>query len=100
MSRGARKMEYGMLDALESATTLGVARKGFRGTVVSVLPIEGVGRLAADEMERRLIEMGFIEGAMVEIVHEGPIRRDPIAVRVGSATVALRRRDALAILAE
>ena len=33
-------------------------------------------------------------GAEVEIVHEGPIRRDPIAVRVGSATVALRRRDA------
>lgn len=93
-------MEYGTLDALESTTTLGVARKGFRGIVVSVLPIEGVGRLAADEMERRLIEMGFIEGAEVEIIHEGPIRRDPIAVRVGSATVALRRRDALAILAE
>ena len=93
-------MEYGTLDALESTTALGAARKGYRGTVVSVLPIEGVGRLTADEMERRLIEMGFIEGAEVEIIHEGPIRRDPIAVRVGSATVALRRRDALAILAE
>mgnify|MGYP001820387783 FL=1 len=93
-------MEYGTLDALDRTTTLGAARKGFQGTVVSVLPIEGVGRLAADEMERRLIEMGFIEGAAVEIIHEGPIRRDPIAVRVGSATVALRRRDALAILAE
>ncbi|HCQ66403.1 MAG TPA: ferrous iron transport protein A [Rhodobacteraceae bacterium] len=93
-------MEYGTLDALVSTTTLGAARKGFRGTVVSVLPIEGVGRLPADEMERRLVEMGFIEGAEIEIIHEGPIRRDPIAVRVGSATVALRRRDALAILAE
>ncbi len=93
-------MEYGTLDALDCTTTLGTARKGFQGIVVSVLPIEGVGRLAADEMERRLIELGFIEGAEVEIVHEGPIRRDPIAVRVGSATVALRRRDALAILAE
>ncbi|MCB1350512.1 MAG: ferrous iron transport protein A [Maritimibacter sp.] len=92
-------MEYGTLDALDRTTALGAARKGFRGIVVSVLPIAGVGRLAADEMERRLIEMGFIEGAEVEIVHEGPIRRDPIAVRVGSATVALRRRDALAILA-
>lgn len=93
-------MRYGTLDPLERTTTLGAARKGFRGTVVSVLPIEGVGRLAADEMERRLIEMGFIEGASVEVVHEGPIRRDPIAVRVGTAMVALRRRDALAILAE
>ena len=93
-------MEYGKLDAMDRTITLGAARKGFNGTVVCVLPIEGVGRLAPDEMERRLVEMGFIEGANVEILHEGPIRRDPIAVRVGSATVALRRRDALAILAE
>ncbi len=93
-------MDYGKLDALDRTTALGAARKGFRGTVASVLPIEGVGRLPADEMERRLIEMGFIEGAAVEIIHEGPIQRDPIAVRVGNATVALRRRDALAILAE
>ncbi|MCB1330298.1 MAG: ferrous iron transport protein A [Maritimibacter sp.] len=92
-------MEYVRLDAQERAIALGTARKGFRGQVVSVLPVPGAGRLAADEMERRLIEMGFIEGAEVEIVHEGPIRRDPIAIRVGTATVALRRRDALAILA-
>jgi ferrous iron transport protein A len=51
-------------------------------------------------MERRLIEMGFIEGAEIEVLHEGPFGRDPIAVRVGTATVALRRRDAMAILAE
>lgn len=93
-------MELGSLDAMERTTTLGTAARGFRGIVVSLLPIEGVGRLAPDEMERRLIEMGFIEGAPVEILHEGPFGRDPIAVRVGNATVAMRRRDALAILAE
>ena len=93
-------MELGRLDILERTTSLATARKGYRGTVVCLLPIEGTGRLAPDEMERRLIEMGFIEGAGVEILHEGPFGGDPIAVRVGSATVALRRRDALAILTE
>lgn len=93
-------MELGKLGARAQMPTLAAARKGFRGIVACLLPIEGNGRLAPDEMERRLIEMGFIEGAEVEVLHEGPFGRDPIAVRVGSATVALRRRDALAILTE
>ena len=50
------------------------------------------------ELERRLLEMGLVEGARVEVLHEGPIGRDPIAVRVDDATVALRRRDADVIL--
>ena len=50
------------------------------------------------ELERRLLEMGFVEGARVEIRHDGPIRRDPIAVRVDDITIAVRRRDADAIL--
>ena len=44
------------------------------------------------------IELGFTEGAHIEILHEGAIGRDPIAVRVNDATVALRRREAMAIL--
>lgn len=80
--------------------TLADARRGFRGRVSCLLPIPGNGRLDPDEMEKRLIEMGFIEGAPVEILHEGPFGGDPIAVRIGSATVALRRRDARAILVE
>lgn len=42
--------------------------------------------------------MGFVEGASVEILHEGVFGRDPIAVRVDNATVAIRRREAMAIL--
>jgi Fe2+ transport system protein FeoA len=52
------------------------------------------------ELERRLIELGFVEGARVEILHEGLFGRDPIAVRVNEATVALRRREAASILVE
>ena len=35
-----------------------------------------------------------MEGARVEVLHEGAIRRDPIAVRLDDMRVALRRRDA------
>jgi len=54
--------------------------------------------LSASELERRLIELGFVEGARVEILHQGLFGRDPIAVRINEATVALRRREAASIL--
>jgi ferrous iron transport protein A len=56
--------------------------------------------LSAAELERRLIELGFVEGARVEILHQGLFSRDPIAVRINEATVALRRREAASILVE
>ncbi|HEX3524282.1 MAG TPA: FeoA domain-containing protein, partial [Stellaceae bacterium] len=56
--------------------------------------------LPSSELERRLIELGFVEGARVKILHEGLFGRDPIAVRVNEATVALRRREAASILVE
>ena len=49
-------------------------------------------------IERRLLELGFVEGATVEILHEGPVGGDPIAVRVNDCTIALRRREAMAII--
>jgi ferrous iron transport protein A len=51
-------------------------------------------------LERQLIEMGFTEGARVEILHEGALSRDPIAVRVNHITIALRRREALAVVVQ
>jgi ferrous iron transport protein A len=58
----------------------------------------GTGGLDQAELERRLLEIGFVEGARVEIVHEGIIGRDPIGVRLDDMCVALRRREADAIL--
>lgn len=51
----------------------------------------------ARDLEDRLLEIGFEEGLGVKILHEGPIKRDPIAVRIGQMTVALRRMEADAI---
>lgn len=81
---------------------LGQANKGFRGTIVAVgASANSVNRMPDDfneELERRLLEIGFVEGASVEVLHEGMIGRDPIALRVDDMNVALRRREANAIL--
>jgi ferrous iron transport protein A len=75
---------------------LGDARVGFRGRI-QALSLEGTG-LPGPELERRLIELGFVEGAEVELLHQGLFGGDPIAVRVAHTTIALRRREAMAIL--
>src|SRR3569832_921536 len=77
---------------------LGLAHRGFRGRITGIAPAGEASGVSADELERRLLELGFTEGAEVEIIHEGLFGRDPIAVRVNDATVAIRRREAMAIL--
>jgi ferrous iron transport protein A len=68
------------------------------------LQIGSRGRIAAvdwqalDEGEVcRLRNFGFDEGVTVEPLHLGPFGRDPLAVRVGRMTVAIRRNHARAI---
>ena len=77
---------------------LGVARKGFRGHIDAIAAYDASSGIPPAELERRLLELGFVEGAKIEILHEGLVGRDPIAVRVNHATIALRRREAMAIL--
>lgn len=72
---------------------LSEARKGARGLIVRV----GEGAAADEhkaELERRLLELGLVEGAQVELTHEGLFGRDPIAMKVDDMCVALRRREA------
>ena len=81
-----------------TAAPLSSGRKGFSGVIVAVQAPPKAGGLGGAEIERRLIEMGFVEDAPVEIVHEGLIGRDPIAIKLADRTVALRRREARAVL--
>ena len=86
-----------MSASLAAPSRLGKAPLGFRGRIHAV-DATGCGRaLPAAELERRLLEMGFVEGAVVEIRNQGLFGRDPIAIRVDNATVALRRAEANAI---
>src|SRR4051794_39133442 len=95
-------VDRGMADSVPvgagQSVPLGLARRGFRGHIQAIQMGGDAHGLTANELERRLLELGFVEGAEVEVLHEGPLGRDPIAVRVNDNTIALRRREAMAIL--
>jgi ferrous iron transport protein A len=88
-----------MSEAIETQAhlRLGEAQRGYSGTITRIAADEAGSALSAAELESRLIELGFVEGARVEVLHEGAVGRDPIAVRVENVTIALRRREAMAI---
>ena len=68
---------------------LGELGKGKQARIMSI-----DSQLGASEICARLMEMGLLEGSLVEVVHEAPFGGDPIAVRVRGALIALRRNDA------
>jgi ferrous iron transport protein A len=73
-------------------TSLDLLRLGTRARVLSI------NWSALDEGEAcRLKHFGFDKDVTVEPLHLGPFGRDPIAVRVGRMTVAIRRKHAGAI---
>lgn len=71
-------------------------RPGTAGTVVAVLPPS----TAHDEpLVRRLAEIGFLPGEPVRVMARA-YGAEPIAVRVGRSTFALRRFEAAFIQVE
>ena len=60
-----------------------------------------IGSIDWDSLEAseatRLRHFGFDEGVVVEPLHLGPFGRDPLAIRVGRMTVAIRRNHARAV---
>lgn len=66
-------------------------RKGDTASVIGTLDGTGADHAA---MKRRLLELGFVEGETIRVVAESFPSGDPIAVRVGNSTFALRRHEA------
>lgn len=75
---------------------LSQARRGDRGVIVQVGG-HCHHQEHALELERRLLELGFVEGARIELLHEGLLGRDPIALKVEDMRVALRRHEAASL---
>jgi ferrous iron transport protein A len=75
---------------------------------LDTLPLGATARITAidwsaisDAEGHRLRSLGVDQGVLVEPLHRGILFwRDPLAVRVGRMTVALRRKVALAIRCE
>jgi ferrous iron transport protein A len=64
--------------------------KGVSALVASVQPHDDGNAFLTD----RLAELGFLPGERVRVLAHGPLGREPVAVRVGTATFALRRHEA------
>lgn len=85
--------------ACGAASFAGVALDTFQrqqtGTVLGLRP-------ASNEREKelvlRLMEIGFLPGEPVRVLATGFPGADPLAIRVGQATFALRRDEAAFVL--
>ena len=80
--------------------TLDQLKIGDKGRITAIAPsgsVEASVHLAREELERRLLEAGFLEGEVIEVLHHGPVGRDPIAVMVNDTVIALRRSEAQAV---
>jgi ferrous iron transport protein A len=67
------------------------------GASARVVSVSAVDSRAPAELGRRLAELGFLPGEAVRIVARGLLSRAPIAVRIGTATFALRLFEAACI---
>lgn len=65
-----------------------------KGSLIKIdsLGLEGV-------MRRRLLDLGFVPGAVVEVMRKSPLG-DPIAFRVSQTTIALRKEESSKIIGE
>lgn len=68
---------------------------GAEARVVSVAAADDVA--GSTVLSRRLAELGFLPGERLRIVARGLLGREPIAVRIGTGTFALRLFEAACI---
>ncbi|MBS0294456.1 MAG: ferrous iron transport protein A [Proteobacteria bacterium] len=69
-----------------------------RGVAATVAGLRGAEDGRARAMVLRLMEIGFLPGEPVSVIARGFPAADPLAVRVGQSTFALRRHEAAHIL--
>lgn len=67
---------------------------GEKGNLIRITSIDLVG-----VMRRRLLDLGFVAGALVEVMRRSPLG-DPIAFRVSQTTIALRKEESSKIEGE
>lgn len=78
-------------DAPRESIHLGMLKIGERAIVVGLADSNAADHLS---LKTRLLELGFAEGEPVRVVAESFPKRDPMAIRLGNTTFALRRREA------
>lgn len=79
------------------ASTLADLVNGEAGTVAELTRVEGLTGEQAEVLVARLRDLGFVPGASCRVVARMWPGGDPMAVRVGGSTFALRRAEAAAV---
>ena len=79
------------------AATLADLPDGDEATVCGLTQVAGLTGDQASSLASRLRDLGFVAGAQCKVVARMWPGGDPIAVRVGGSTFALRRAEALAV---
>lgn len=69
-------------------------KPGQHGRVIGIDATPSLRADTVDILSRRLMELGFIPGTVVTMMHRAPIARDPISVTVRGMHIALRRNEA------
>ena len=77
-------------------TTLDSLAAGQSATVLHLAPSEVHGSAGGD-VSRRLMELGFVPGEKIRMLRCAMPGGDPLAVKVGESTFALRRFEAALI---
>ncbi|MBC3862227.1 ferrous iron transport protein A [Undibacterium jejuense] len=78
-------------------TTLNCLKVGETALVNHVTPQFQGESGGVSDISRRLKELGFVQGEQVKILHKGYFGGEPLAVRVGQSTFALRNFEAALI---
>jgi ferrous iron transport protein A len=79
---------------MREADNLASLKKGDSATITGLAASPDAEQLA---VKMRLLELGFAPGVKIRVVAESFPHRDPMAVRVGNTTFALRRHEAAMI---
>jgi ferrous iron transport protein A len=74
------------------AITLDALQVGSTATVVHVSP--GSVDEGGSSLSRRLMELGFVPGEKIRLLKRGMPGGEPLAIKVGNSTFALRRFEA------
>lgn len=86
-----------MSDDFPGRVRLSHLRKGERAQISALLAPQGAEQAATHE---RLQELGFLPGEKLRVIATAIPAGDPIAVRIGNTTFALRRHEAEMICIE
>ena len=70
---------------------------GQSGTVIHIAPGNPEDTEDGADLARRLMELGFVPGERIRMLKRGMPGGEPLAIKVGNATFALRRFEAALI---